>query len=96
MIVLNVTYTMKEGKMAADFLNELESTGLAPFCRQEKGNYCYRYFCPADGENILFLLERWEDEDCLTAHTKTENFAKIGQVKENYVEHVDIQKYQAG
>ena len=93
MIILNVTYQMKQGISPADFVNALEESGLAPFCRQEKGNYSYRYFYPADGGDQVLLLEKWENEECLTAHTKTENFAKIGQVKNQYVESTDIRKY---
>ncbi len=93
MIVVNVLYTMKEGVAAADFLNELESTGLAPYCRTEKGNICYSYFFPTDGSNTMFLLENWEDEESLAAHMATENFKKIGQAKEDYVESVQIRKF---
>lgn len=93
MIILNVTYTMKEGKKAADFLHELETSGLAPYCRKESGNICYRYFYPADGENLLFLLEKWADEEALAAHGKTENFAKIGELKTTFVESTEIRKF---
>ena len=93
MVILNVIYTMKEGKKAADFWNELEETGLAPYCRTEKGNHRYQYFSPCNGENTLFLLENWEDDECLAAHMATENFAKIGAVKEKYVESVDLKKF---
>ena len=93
MIVLNVTYTMKEGVEATDFVAALEGRGLAPYCRKEKGNQSYRYFFPADGKEQVFLLEKWEDEDCLNAHMKTENFAKIGQTKGDFVETTDLQKY---
>ena len=40
MIVLNVTYELKENVSPADFVNALEENGLAPYCRQEKGNIC--------------------------------------------------------
>ena len=93
MIILNVTYTMKEGKKAADFQHELETSGLAPYCRKESGNICYRYYFPADGENLLFLLEKWADEEALTAHGKTENFAKIGELKTTFVESAEIRKF---
>ena len=93
MIVLNVTYELKENVSPADFVIELEENGLAPYCRQEKGNICYSYFYPADGSSQVLLLEKWEDEESLTAHAQTENFARIGQVKNQYVESTDIQKY---
>lgn len=93
MIVLNVTYQMKKGISPSDFVNALENDGLAPYCRQEKGNHSYRYFYPADGGSQVLLLEKWEDEESLTAHTKTENFVKISQLKEQYVETTEIRKY---
>ena len=94
MIVLNVTYTMKENVSPADFVNALEENGLSPYCRREKGNICYSYFYPADGGSQVLLLEKWEDEESLTAHAQTENFARIGQIKNQYVEATDIKKYQ--
>lgn len=93
MIVLNVMYTMKAGVPASDFVRDLEDNGLAPFCRNEKGNYSYHYYYPADGSNTLLLLEKWEDQACLDAHMKTENFVRIGQTKKKYVESTDIQKF---
>ncbi len=93
MIVLNVMYTMKEGVQPSDFLKALEDTGLAPYCRHEKGNICYDYFYPADGSSRLLLLEKWENAESLDAHAKTENFKKIGQAKEKYVENTDIMKF---
>ena len=94
MIVVNVTYKMKEGVKPSDFVNALEENGLAPYCRQEEGNICYRYFYPADGKNEVFLLEKWENMELATAHSKNENFEKIGQVKAKYVENTDIKIYQ--
>lgn len=93
MIVLNVTYELKENVSPADFVNALEENGLAPYCRQEKGNICYSYFYPADGSSQVLLLERWEDEECLAAHAQTENFARIGRIKNQYVENTEIRKY---
>lgn len=94
MIVLNVTYTMQDGKKAEDFLKELENQGLAPYCRSEPGNICYRYFFPADGENLLFLLEKWTDESALASHGKTENFARIGELKTIFVESTEVRKFK--
>ena len=90
MIIVNVTYTMKEGVRAADFLNELENTGLAPYCRTERGNHCYKYHYMDD--KYLYLLEKWDDEECLTAHMATENFAKISRLTEQYAADMDLRK----
>ena len=90
MIIVCVTYTMREGVRAADFLNELESAGLAPYCRKEKGNHCYRYHCGDDRH--LYLLEKWDDEACLSAHMATENFAEISRLTERYTVDMDLRK----
>ncbi len=95
MVVLNVTFYMKEGKKAADLLNELESGGFAPYSRTEQGNICYRYFYPADGENILFLLEKWDNADVLKAHMHTENFARMGEVTNKYAENTELKIYNS-
>ena len=96
MIILNVTYQMKQGISPADFVNALEESGLAPFCRQEKGNHSYRYFYPADGESQVLLLEKWDDEAALNVHMETENFAAISQVTERYAEDMELNKVDTG
>ena len=90
MIIVNVTYTMKEGVRAADFLHELENTGLAPYCRTERGNHAYQYHCADDRH--LYLLEKWDDEECLAAHMATENFARISRLTEQYAADMDLRK----
>lgn len=94
MIVLNVTYKMKKDVLAEDFVKALEDGGLAPYCRQEKGNICYDYFYPADGSDTLLLLEKWEDAESLAAHGQTENFKKIGKVKEQFADSTEIMKFE--
>ena len=96
MILVTVTYTMKEGRQAADFLKELEDSGLAPHCRRENGNYCYQYHCPADRSDRLYLLEKWKDESCLKTHMATENFAKISRLTDRYAEHMDMRTVDTG
>lgn len=96
MIIVSVTYTMKQGRQASDFLRELEDSGFAPYCRTENGNSLYQYYCPADGSNRLYLLEKWKDEGCLKTHMATENFAKISRLTDVYAENMDMRTVDTG
>lgn len=93
MIVLNLTYTMKEGKTAADFVRQMEENNFAPLSRADAGNHCFRFFFPADGENQVFLLEKWENDELLAAHKETEHFSKIMELESDYVANLDVQVY---
>ncbi len=92
MIIVNVTYTMKKGKNADEFLSELEYSGFADHCRKEPGNHAYQYHCSADDPEHLYLLEKWDDEAALKVHMETENFAAISHLTDRYAEHMDLQK----
>lgn len=96
MIIVNVTYTMKEGKTADEFLSELEYSGFAEHCRKEPGNRAYQYHCSADDSKHLYLLEKWEDEAALKTHMETENFAAISQMTERYALDMDLNKVDTG
>lgn len=44
---------------------------------KEKGCLKYELFCQTNNPNKLALIEEWESEACLQAHTRTEHFLKI-------------------
>ena len=93
MIVLNVTYRCKPGRRDA-FLERIKAEGIDAASRAEPGNLKYDYYLPADGGNQLFLLEKWQDADAVAAHGKMPHFARLGQLKPEYVEDTVIEKFE--
>ncbi len=92
MLILNVTYQVKKGMRQAfyDKLNELK---VPEKSREEGDNIAYEYFFHTEDEDCLFLLEKWKDDDAFDKHCKTDHFLKLQEVKGEYLESADLQKY---
>lgn len=94
MLILNITYYIKEGKRDA-FMSAIKELGIYEASISEKGCAAYDYYYPTTGSNTVFLNEIWEDEDCQLAHTRTGHFATLQELKKEYVQSVNINKYNA-
>ena len=94
MIVLNVTYKCKPGMREA-FLEKIREEGLDAKSRGEVGNSKYDYYFAADDGDELLLVEKWQDADALAKHGKEPHFARLGEIKEEYVAETVIEKYEA-
>ena len=92
MIVLNVTYLCHPGMRDA-FLQSVRAEGIDAASRAEDGNAQYEYFLPADGGDRLLLLEKWRDAEALSAHARQSHFARLGELKAQYVRETVIEKY---
>lgn len=92
MLVLNVTYQVKKGMRKA-FYNKLEELEVPKKSREEEGNIAYEYFFHAEDEDCLFLLEKWEDEEAFNRHCETEHFNALQEVKGEYLDSADLQKF---
>ena len=92
MIVLNVTYKCKP-QMRDEFLEMIISEGIDVECRAEEGNLKYDYFIPTDDSDDLLLVEKWRDAEALAIHSKQPHFAKLGEIKKDYVNDTIIEKY---
>ncbi len=93
MIILNVLYKCKPG-MRDSFLKQLLDEGLDAACRAEAGNLKYDYYIPSNQCEELLLVEKWLDEDALIRHEKQPHFARIGEVKNQYVNETVIDKFE--
>lgn len=92
MIVLNVTYKCKPD-MREEFLEAIISEGLDEASRAEEGNFKYDYYIPTDGSDDLLLVEKWQDADVLAVHSKQPHFARLGELKTEYVNETIIEKF---
>ena len=92
MVVLNVTYKCKPGMKEA-FLEAIKSEGIDVACRNEDGNIKYDYYFPVDDSDEMLLVEKWRDADALDAHGKQPHFARLGELKNEYVDDTIIEKF---
>ena len=92
MIVLNVTYKCKPG-LRDEFLEMIITEGIDVACRTEAGNIKYDYYLPADGSDDLLLVEKWRDADALAEHGRQPHYARLGDLKPEYVTETIIEKY---
>lgn len=61
--------------------------------QSENGNLQYEIYFPLDSDDDICLIEKWETEEDILAHQKSLHFAILGELKEKYVDKVEIQKY---
>lgn len=92
MIVLNVTYKCKPG-MKEKFLDAIKAEGIDLACRAEEGNIKYDYYFPADGCDEMLLVEKWRDAEALKTHAGMPHFARLGEIKAEYVDETVIERY---
>ena len=94
MIVLNVTYKCKP-EMRDEFLEAIMTEGIDAASRAEAGNIKYDYYYPAEGGDELLLVEKWRDSEALKEHSGQAHFARLGELKPEYVLETVIEKYEA-
>ncbi len=93
MLVLHVTYRVSNGT-PKEFLAALEDCGIVSGSRAEEGNIMYEYFFPEGKPDILFLVEKWENEESFSRHIKTPHFKAADAVKEKYGVEAKLERYR--
>ena len=63
--------------------------------RAEDGNIKYDYFTSTDDSDELLLIEKWRDADALAAHGRQPHFARLREIKDEFVTETIIEKYEA-
>jgi quinol monooxygenase YgiN len=91
-VILNVTYTIKQGKRE-EFYKKINEAGIPQKSRNEKGNLKYDYYFSADSENQILLIEIWKDQDSQNAHKELEHFKQLQVIKESYVTDVKFEQF---
>jgi quinol monooxygenase YgiN len=94
MIVLNVTYKCRPGQRR-EFLERIAAEGIDTASRAEAGNIRYDYYLPVNGEDELFLLEKWRDAEALAAHGTQPHFEKLKALKSEYVADTTIDRFES-
>lgn len=91
-LLMHVTYKVKEGKRN-EFVQKVQDLGILTASRQETGNLLYDYYYSVDDDNSVLLVEAWTDAETQAIHCKTEHFKKLSELKNEYVESVQINKF---
>lgn len=95
MLMLQVRYTLQEGKDPAAFVRALEQADIPARTRAETGCCQYEFFYSASSPNEVLLLEAWADEIAQQAHKGTAQCAELQKVKAQYVADVSFRQYTA-
>ena len=77
MIMVTATITSKPGKrdeLISKSQDMIKSTRLEPGC------ISYDLYASTEDEDVLIMLEQWENREVLDAHMKTEHFGAFGMV----------------
>lgn len=93
MFVLLVRYKCKPGCRDA-YYNAIRKVCIDEMSRSEKGCLRYEYSYGMD-EDELLLTEVWSDAEAIEVHKNSKHFAKLGEIKAEYVENTEFMKFSA-
>ncbi|MBE6024766.1 MAG: hypothetical protein E7231_16580 [Cellulosilyticum sp.] len=91
-LLVHVRYTIKKGKRA-EFYHEVLKHNIVSASKCEPGNIKYDYYYPLDSEQDICLMEMWTTEFAQKLHGTSPHYQVLQTLKEKYVEHVSISKY---
>lgn len=91
-ITVNIYYSGQNGA-ARKFAEEMIESGTVSAIRKEPGNLRYEYFYPAEDEETVLLIDRWESQKAIDAHHETEMMKKIFELREKYDLHMKVERF---
>ncbi len=91
-LTINIYYTGVNGS-AKKFASEMVSSGLVERIRNEEGNLKYEYFFPMDDPETVLLIDRWENQEALDQHHKTEMMEEIAELRKKYNLHMRVEQF---
>ena len=92
-IVLHVTYTCHPDQ-GEQFVKALRDSGLQAAVRGEYGCLQYDYHISCEERDTVVLIEGWRDAAALSAHQKQPHMKEIFKLKDQYVAHTSVAKYE--
>lgn len=92
MLTMNLYYEMKPDTKQ-EFLDKIYSLGIPQATQQENGCIAYDFFASPDKDMVL-LVEKWENADCLPSHTQQEHFKKLIELKNDFVISTVCEKFE--
>ena len=95
MIHVHVTYTFRSAADRDAYYEAINRLQIPEMTRRENGNHMYDYFLPMGTDKAIFLLEKWEDQEALSAHAAQPHFLQMGEIKAQYVEKTEILRFES-
>lgn len=92
MITMNLYYQMKPGTKQ-EFLEKIYALGIPQATQKETGCLGYDFYASAD-KDVVLLVEKWENADCLPSHKEQEHFKKLISLKNDYVVSTDCESFE--
>ena len=91
-LTINIYYTGENGSAKA-FAEEMVKTGVVDRVRAEKGNLRYNYFFPMDDTETVLLIDRWESQEALDEHHKSQMMKEIADLRNKYHLHMRVEQF---
>lgn len=91
-LTVNLYYTGKNGN-AKDFVEEMESSGIAQNIRNEEGNLRYEYFIPVNDPETVLLIDSWKNQESLDKHHQSVMMKELAELREKYDLHMTAERY---
>ena len=93
---MNITFNIyykSENDNAKKFAEEMIKSGVVDEIKSKKGNLRYDYFMPLGNNNIVLLIDSWENQEALDMHHNSETMKKIIELRNKYNLHMEVEKY---
>ena len=91
-LVINIYYTGVNGR-AKEFAKEMVESGVVDRIRAEAGNLGYNYFFPMDDPETVLLIDKWESQEALDKHHKSEMMKEIAELRNKYHLHMRVEQF---
>lgn len=82
-ITINIRYTGQDGS-AREYVEEMESSGIAARIRAIEGCLRYDYFYPADDPEGLLLIDSWESQEALDRYHSSPVMQEAATLRKKY------------
>ncbi len=91
-ITINILYTGQNGS-ARKFAEEMVASGVVEAVRAEAGNERYEYYFPMDDPESVLLIDRWQNQQALDIHHKSDMMKKIAELRQKYNLKMKVERY---
>ena len=91
-LIINIYYTGKNDS-ARKFAEEMVSSGIVDRVRAEEGNNKYEYFFPMDDTETVMLIDKWNNQEALDLHHKSEMMKEIADLRNKYELKMRVERF---
>ena len=69
------------------------ASGVVEAVRAEAGNERYEYYFPMDDPESVLLIDRWQNQQALDIHHKSDMMKKIAELRQKYNLKMKVERY---